>query len=177
MSDIYDEPFSSGGLKELMNISKTDISKTDNIGDTRYLYTLIPSLNSKATYYQLLIFLIVFVCYMTGIIYASSYNNNYTPNIWMFFKLLINNPSVSRNKFNEYIESIVEKKMLDKNCNVSTSTISGFTTNENSENSENNENIDHQIVPYKCTIFGKLCHWLNRIIINIFYVKGDTIKL
>jgi len=167
MSDIYDEPFSSGGIKELM-----DISKTDNIGDTRYLYTLIPSLNSKTTYYQLLLFLIVFVCYMTGIIYASAYSNNYTPNIWMFFKLLINNSSVSRNKFNEYIESIVEKKMLDKKCNVSTSTtISGFTT------IKNNENIDNQIVPYKCTFFGKLCHWLNQIIINIFYVKGDTIKL
>ena len=161
MSDIYDEPFSSGGIKELM-----DISKTDNIGDTSYLYTLIPSLNSKTTYYQLFIFLIIFVCYMIGIIYASSYNYNYTPNIWMFFKLLINNSSVSQTKFNEYIESIVEKKMLDKNCNVST--ISGFTTNEN---------IGHQIVSYKPTIFRKISRWLNQIIINIFYVKGDTIKL
>lgn len=168
MSDIYDEPFSSGGTNESMDVSKMETSKTD---DTRYLYTLIPSLNSKTTYYQLFIFLIVFASYVMGIIYASAHSNNYTPNIWMFFKLLMNNSSASRTKFNEYIESIVEKKMLDKKCNVSTSTISGFTT------IENNEIIDHQIVPHKSAIFGKLCHWLNQIIMNIFYVKGDTIKL
>jgi len=151
--------------KELANQTSIIQSKNSNTQESiRQMYVLVPEFTDKTEFNNFFIVLTGFLFMMVGYIYAANYNNEYIPNFSMLIDFLIDNNSVSQNKFRRYINDIVENE--------------NFTVSD-----LKNQNTSNKILPITKNIkkptsfFEKIKIYINSFITKTFYVKNNTLHV
>ena len=134
-------------------------------------YIVIPELNSSSTVLQLFIIIILFILYLCFFIYISCYDSYYKINFSLFLDFFINGTSLSQKNLKEFVETVVEDKLkTSSNDDEYKETF----ISKNSFFKKTKESINNF---FEIPLFYKLRNFINKQIIKLFYVKGNTIYL
>ena len=138
---------------------ETSISKTNEP-----TYVLVPEFIDETAFFNFIIVLIGFLFMMIGYIYAANYKNEYIPNFSMLIDFLIDNNTVSHDRFKRYINDIVDKNIDDS------FTVLHPENQDQLPNTKTNVNTPS-------SFFDKIRFYINRFITNTFYVKKNTVHV
>lgn len=148
-------------MNNITEINNTHIEPQESISKT---YVLIPEFIDETAFFNFIIVLIGFLLMMVGYIYAANYKNEYIPNFSMLIDFLIDNNTVSHDRFKRYINDIVDKNINDS------FTVLHPENQDQLPSSKKNVNTPS-------SFFDKIRFYINRFITNTFYVKKNTIHV
>lgn len=143
---------------------------------TKIQYILSPSLFSKTTVIKFTIVILLFLFYMIYVIYISmGLNANYTPNFAMFIDFLTENNEHSNQRFNEYIDALVneytkttgKKKEKESFTTLHEDTTLHEETSKQLQKAKEMINIEYYL--------QKMRDYINSTIIKLFYINGNKI--
>jgi hypothetical protein len=147
-------------------IDGTEMTSTDD--EEKIEYLLLPDFKTPDSYWKFLVAIFLYTFLLLSYIYTAMYVGSYTPLSANIFE----SKESGQGRFEKYINDLVVEILNNPNKVIKLN--ESFTVKDDTyaqgrikENTVNNNN----------TIFDRMRNYINQLITNVFYVKGNTVIL
>lgn len=159
------------------SIMENTTPPVDEKKDTEYL--LLPDFKTPDSSWKFFVALLLYTFLLLSYIYTAMYVGSYTPLSANIFE----SKESSIGRFEKYINDLVVEILnnpnkvvkLNESFTVKDERIAG--ANSDGDNTYNQGRVKGNTIDNNNTIFDKMRNYINKLITNIFYVKGNTVIL